>query len=168
MLLVGRQAVEADRRAVAVQLEMPLGAVVMRLAERLQLAEAEFVPIAAMRLDVIGDRGEHRLVLEQAERAERLFAQLMLGALAVAAELRPVARTAIDRFVAWHREVLWTTRASSTCHRGTLRHPTPPFPGSQVGMGVAEKNAADYWKPQQLRDLQANTSRYAGLGEKRF
>jgi hypothetical protein len=65
MQRIDRPAVQTDIRGVAVQLEMALPILVTPLAERLELAEKEFVHVAMMRLNVIGDdRGRHGPTLQ--------------------------------------------------------------------------------------------------------
>jgi hypothetical protein len=77
MARIERPAIRTDCRIIAALLNEPLRTVVARLAQRLELAEPEPIDVSAMRLDVIDDGGgAHNTALE-AERAQRLDAQLM-------------------------------------------------------------------------------------------
>ena len=55
MFGIGRPAVLVDLEAIAAQFNHALGLVVALLAERLQFAEYEFIPIVVMLFDVVGD-----------------------------------------------------------------------------------------------------------------
>lgn len=69
-------------------------------AQRLQFAETEFIPIAAMWFDVIGDCCHHSAILLRTHDAERFLLQLVLGAITPALQLIPVTPPAIDGFSA--------------------------------------------------------------------
>jgi hypothetical protein len=56
MPLIERQAVEPNVGTIAARLNETLGAVVARLAERLERPEPELVDVTVVRLDVIADR----------------------------------------------------------------------------------------------------------------
>ena len=55
MVRIARPTVVVDLEAVAAQFNHSLGLVVALLAERLQFAEYEFIPIVVMLFDVVGD-----------------------------------------------------------------------------------------------------------------
>jgi hypothetical protein len=76
MIRVGRVAVKTDVAAVAAQLDLPLGRVLARFAQTLQLASDKRGPITPVRLDMIDDiRRRHNPALK-AELAQRMLHQL--------------------------------------------------------------------------------------------
>jgi hypothetical protein len=83
MIWVKWVAVEPDVAAVTIQLNLTLGAVVTAFAQRLQLAQPEFIEIAMVRLDMVDDGGQLDQAALRAEFAQRVFLQL------VAAEATP-------------------------------------------------------------------------------
>ena len=63
-------------------------------AQRLQLAQAERVPVATMRHNVVGDARWCRSAIVETERTERFDLELVLCSLPMAGELIPVAWSA--------------------------------------------------------------------------
>jgi hypothetical protein len=76
MIFVGWPAIIIDPEAVAAILDYALGPVVAFVAERLQLAQLEFVPVALVRLDMIGDTRGHGAADLTAYPAQRLIQEL--------------------------------------------------------------------------------------------
>jgi hypothetical protein len=89
------QTIEADVGTEAIQLDRVLCSIVVSFAQRLQFAQSEAVPIAAMWLDMISDRGDDGATFLQAKAAKWFDRELMLGAFAMTVELRPVACTTV-------------------------------------------------------------------------
>ena len=86
MARVQRHAIKANIGAETVRLNEPLRGVVAALAQALERTEPEFVDVAVMRLDVIADCRRRDDSALQAERAQRMFAQL------VPSDSRPASR----------------------------------------------------------------------------
>jgi hypothetical protein len=78
MIGVGRPSIMPDIKRIAAQLEHAFVAVVAIITERLQGSEPELIPIAAMRLDMIGHAREDRLPPFAAMLAKRLVKQLQM------------------------------------------------------------------------------------------
>src|SRR4051812_39512066 len=76
---------------VAAVLDRLLVLAMARRAQRLQLAQPERIPVATMRLDVVGDGGDRRDATRSAHAAERFAAELRLGTSTPAADVVPVA-----------------------------------------------------------------------------
>jgi hypothetical protein len=69
--------IQTDIGGETARLDEPLGTVVATLAQALERAEPEFVDVAVMRLDVVADFRRRDDSALQAERAQRMFAQLV-------------------------------------------------------------------------------------------
>ena len=89
---IEREAVDANVGPIATMFEARLQAIVARLAKRSDRPEQEGVVIALMRREVIGDRGRGYTPLLFAGGAQRLDAQLMLGACPPALQAIPSTR----------------------------------------------------------------------------
>ena len=76
MVWISRPAVVIDFEAIAAQFNHALGLVVALLAQRLQLAEYEFIPIVVVLLDVVRDRRQRHEAMCKAHPAQRLGSQL--------------------------------------------------------------------------------------------
>jgi hypothetical protein len=76
---VQRPTIESDIRATTARLDEPLRAVVTRFAERLEWTEPELIDIAAMRLDMIANRGRLDDAALQAILTKRVCEQLVFA-----------------------------------------------------------------------------------------
>ena len=76
---------------VAVQVEAPLARVVARVAQRLQIAESERVPVAAVGFGMVSDRSPRHHPTGQAFRAQRMLLKLQATSTSPALELIPAA-----------------------------------------------------------------------------
>jgi hypothetical protein len=83
--------IKTDRDgSVAVLVDEALVAIVTRLAQRLQLAGQELVPVTAMRFDMIGNGRERDAAAIEAHGTERFAAQLVASYATPAFELIPL------------------------------------------------------------------------------
>ena len=69
---IERPPVQPDIGAISAQLGITFGAIVTRLAERLQLAGPEPIDVAAVRLNVVADCRRNDQPALEAERAQRV------------------------------------------------------------------------------------------------
>jgi hypothetical protein len=95
MACVHRVAIGANGWVIAAMFDQLLTAFVAVAAEALHRTEAELVPVSTMRDNVVDDHGRDRFAVLQAIPTKRLFAQLMLSALAPDVELIPLTRIAM-------------------------------------------------------------------------
>lgn len=79
MARIDREAIVANRRAIAVRVVGPF-ALMAIAAETLQWAEPEGVPVAFVRRVMIGDRRRREAIPREAKGAQRLDAELMMSA----------------------------------------------------------------------------------------
>src|SRR5260370_22606321 len=80
MLWIGRPAVVIDHDVEAARLDLLLARVMAAGAKALQRAEAEQIPVAAMRRFMIDVRGRRDDAVRSAEIAERMLQQLQPAA----------------------------------------------------------------------------------------
>jgi hypothetical protein len=90
MLWISRPAILTDVRAKAALFGVLLAGLVAVLAQRLQLAEPERIPVTTMGLDVVGDESWDDEALLQTMRAQRMGAKLGMGAMLPTTQAVPV------------------------------------------------------------------------------
>ena len=112
VIYIERIAVVADRRAIAALVGGPFGLMAM-LAQALQFTEHELRVVAAMRHDMIGDRGGRYDAALETGRAQRFVAQLV-GASSTPG-LQPIKIAPVHRLN--HGHPYWTDRTRAAPRR---------------------------------------------------
>ena len=92
MTRINRPSLRVQELAVvAVQVEAPLARAVARVAQRLQLAEQERVPVAAVGFGMVSDCGARDHPTAKTFRAQRMLLELQATSTSPALELIPCA-----------------------------------------------------------------------------